>query len=100
MRNTGAAAIAALIAVLIDVLAPSGLVLFGTTAAVAQDNIATQVPSRLAPHHPPARIRVHPLARSYPGPDAVRQCVSWLETEYRPSGTVIVPKIHCWWARG
>ena len=99
MRSTGAAAIAALIAVLIDVLAPSGLGLFGTTAAVAQDNIE-QFPPRSAPYHPPARIRVHPLARSYPGPDAVRQCVSWLETEYRPSGTVIVPKIHCWWARG
>ena len=96
MRSTGVAAIA----VLIDILALSGLGLFGTTAAVAQDNIAEQFPPRLAPHHPPARIRVHPLAGSYPGPDAVRQCVSWLETDYRPSGTVIVPRIHCWWARG
>jgi hypothetical protein len=96
MRSTGAAAIA----ISIDILALSGLGLLGTTAAVAQDNIAEQFPPRSAPHHPPARIRVHPLARSYPGPDAVRQCTSWLETEYRPSGTVIVPRIHCWWARG
>ena len=50
--------------------------------------------------HPPVRIRVHPLAQSYPGPDAVRQCASWLATEYRPSGTVIVPKMRCWWERG
>jgi len=49
---------------------------------------------------PPTRIRVHPLAQSYPGPDAVRQCTAWLAPEYRPSGTVIVPKMHCWWERG
>jgi hypothetical protein len=50
--------------------------------------------------HQPARIRVHPLAQSYPGPDAVRQCAAWLAPEYRPSGTVIVPKMRCWWQRG
>src|ERR1700682_3210341 len=50
--------------------------------------------------HAPARIRVHPLAQSYPGPDAVRQCASWLAPDYRPSGTVIVPKMRCWWERG
>ena len=53
------------------------------------------------PHvHQPARVRVHPLAQSNPGPDAVRQCSFWLATEYRPSGTVIVPRQHCWWERG
>ena len=45
------------------------------------------------------RIRVHPLA-DYPGPNAVRQCTSWLATEFRPSGTVIVPRMRCWWERG
>ena len=49
--------------------------------------------------HPPARVRVTPLA-PYPGPNAVRQCDFWLATEYRPSGTVIVPRQHCWWERG
>jgi hypothetical protein len=53
-----------------------------------------------APKHPPARIRVSPLLRSYPGPNAVRQCTFWLAPEYRPSGTVIVPNQHCWWERG
>jgi hypothetical protein len=37
---------------------------------------------------------------SYPGPNAVRQCTSWLAQEYRPSGTVIVPHMRCWWERG
>jgi len=36
----------------------------------------------------------------YPGPKAVRQCVDWYATEHRPSGTVIVPKMRCWWVPG
>jgi len=66
-----------------------------TAAAAENGSSAAQKRPR-----PPARIRVHPLAQSYPGPDAVRQCVAWLAPEYRPSGTVIVPKMHCWWERG
>jgi hypothetical protein len=30
----------------------------------------------------------------------VRECTSWLQQEARPSGTVIVPKMHCWWRPG
>lgn len=50
---------------------------------------------------PPARITVTPRrSYTYPGPGAVRQCAAWLQPEYRPSGTVIVPQMHCWWERG
>jgi len=62
----------------------------------------------------PARITVRPILRErldstefprsdylgYPGPNAVRQCVSWLQPEYRPSGTVVTPQMRCWWQRG
>jgi hypothetical protein len=62
----------------------------------------------------PTRIIVRPLLRErldstefprsdylgYPGPNAVRQCVSWLQPEYRPSGTVVTPQMRCWWQRG
>lgn len=48
----------------------------------------------------PARIIVTPRRYSYPGPGAVRQCNSWLEPDYRPSGTVIVPRMRCWWVPG
>jgi hypothetical protein len=65
----------------------------GQAPAMAQDTESA------APKRVPARIRVHPLAIN-PGPDAVRQCASWLATEYRPSGTVIVPRMRCWWERG
>lgn len=32
-----------------------------------------------------------------PPPSARRYCRSWLAEEYRPSGTVIVPRMQCWW---
>ena len=41
-----------------------------------------------------------PYPVEYPGPGAVRHCASNLVQEYRPSGTVIVPRMRCWWARG
>ena len=34
---------------------------------------------------------------SWPGPNAVRQCVDWYAAEYRPSGPVITPQMRCWW---
>jgi hypothetical protein len=34
----------------------------------------------------------------YPGPNAVRICNAWYEQEYRPSGTVIVPRMRCYWS--
>jgi hypothetical protein len=32
-----------------------------------------------------------------PPPTARRYCRSWLEQEFRVSGTVIVPRMQCWW---
>jgi hypothetical protein len=34
------------------------------------------------------------------GPNAVRQCRAWYAPEYRLSGTVITPRMQCWWERG
>lgn len=55
-----------------------------------------------APAEPPprSRIEVRPLPQSEPGPNSVRQCTAWLAEEHRPSGTVVVPRMHCWWTRG
>jgi hypothetical protein len=41
-----------------------------------------------------------PYTYEYPGPGHVRDCASWLATENRPSGTVIVPRMRCWWQPG
>ncbi len=38
--------------------------------------------------------------RYNPGPNAVRDCTAHLVQEYRPSGTVIVPRTNCYWRRG
>ena len=41
-----------------------------------------------------------PYASNIPGPNAKRECVARYVEEYRPSGTVIVPRMRCWWVRG
>jgi len=46
-----------------------------------------QEPRRRVP-----RITVVPLSRYY------RKCDFWLAVEHRPSGDVITPQQHCWWA--
>ena len=62
----------------------------------------------------PTRIIVRPILRNrhdatefprsdyfgFPGRNAVRQCVSWLATEHRLSGTVVTPQMRCWWQPG
>ena len=54
-------------------------------------------PRRRTPR-PRTRITVTPdQAR---GRLLYRDCTAWLEKEFRPSGTVIVPRERCWWVRG
>ncbi len=72
----------------------------GTTPARAGDGLSvTEFSSQAREQRRPARVRIY-RERSYPGPNAVRQCTSRLVQEHRPSGTVIVPDMHCWWERG
>ncbi len=52
------------------------------------------------PRQPAAWDYPRPGDVSWPGPGALRDCVFRLEPEYRPSGTVIVPRQSCWWVRG
>lgn len=55
---------------------------------------------RVVPRQPAAWDYPRPGYYSWPGPNAVRQCVDWYQTEYRPSGTVITPQMRCRWVRG
>ena len=55
----------------------------------------------------PARLRVTPYyspdgvyPRYNPGPNAVRVCNATYVQEFRPSGTVIVPRVSCYWRPG
>jgi hypothetical protein len=88
-------------------------------AAGAQAQTATQ-DTRIAqtvadePSVPPARrparrVRIYPryqaepdgvYPRYFPGQNAVRECNATYVQEYRPSGTVIVPRMNCYWRRG
>jgi hypothetical protein len=52
------------------------------------------------PYRPYSTTFPVPYQAEYPGPGAVRQCTSWLATEYRPSGTVLTPQMRCWWQTG
>jgi hypothetical protein len=59
---------------------------------------------------PPARLRVYPSYPSYspddvypryfPGRNAVRDCTATYVEEFRPSGTVITPRLNCFWRPG
>jgi hypothetical protein len=58
---------------------------------------------------PPARLRVYPSTgyspddvypRYFPGRNAVRDCTATYVQEFRPSGTVITPRMNCFWRPG
>lgn len=48
----------------------------------------------------PLRLRVYRPGYGYLPPTAKRDCTAWYEQEYRPSGTVIVPRMRCRWVNG
>jgi hypothetical protein len=84
--------------------------------AMAQSSSEPELLMQKPPkRHPRARIEVRPRAYpyrhyhslypvpydvEYPGPNAHRECSSRLVVEHRASGSVIVPRVNCRWARG
>jgi hypothetical protein len=99
---TGAAAILAVLAI-----SPTSAVIAEPAQPVIR--LAQAAPSDAPPrrvYRPQARLRVTPndgydtiYPHYNPGPNAVRVCNAHYEQEYRPSGTVIVPRMHCYWQR-
>ena len=71
------------------------------TSAFAQATNPRRAPPRITvtPRQPAASPYPSPYPYAYPGPGYARACTSWLEPEARPSGTVIVPRMRCWWVR-
>jgi hypothetical protein len=92
----------------------AGAVLLSGTSANAQSTSAGVELAQAAPQDPTAppryrrpRLRITPYYEEQgvvphynPGPNAVRVCNAHYEQEYRPSGTVIVPHMSCYWRRG
>jgi hypothetical protein len=71
----------------------------GTTAAEGQVRVR-RLPRRVPvyPRAQPEPDDVYP--HYFPGRNAVRDCTATYVQEYRPSGTVIVPRMSCYWRRG
>ncbi|MCD0422764.1 hypothetical protein LOC51_36625 [Rubrivivax sp. JA1024] len=77
-----------------------------TAARPAADRL-TDVSSQERVRRAPRRVPVYPrddgdnvVPRYNPGPNAVRECTASYVQEHRPSGTVIVPRMNCFWRRG
>lgn len=77
-------------------VAPAPALAGGRGAPVAVP-AATDLSSQSRPRRAP-RVRIIRQARALP-PDAVRDCRAWYVQEHRPSGTVITPRMQCWWTR-
>jgi hypothetical protein len=76
------------------------------TAQASQSATDLSAQSRKV-RRPPTRIRVYPrynpddvYPRYFPGRNAVRDCTATLVEEFRPSGTVITPRMNCFWRPG
>ena len=80
--------------------APAGVQAAQPVASEASAQRRTRPPTRLRvyPSYHPGPDGVYP--RYFPGRDAVRECNATYVQEYRPSGTVIVPRMSCYWRRG
>jgi hypothetical protein len=57
-------------------------------------------PLRRVPIYRPDHWEPDVIPRYNPGPNAVRDCTATYVREYRPSGTVITPRMNCYWRRG
>ena len=102
MRNSGLAIMAGAAVVLATICIGSSS---AEAQAVARDgqraNAARQVESSAQSRRrrAPTQLRVI-RERVYLPPTAVRTCDAWYEQEFRPSGTVIVPRMRCRWVAG
>ena len=102
MRIVTAASLAAL----------AGIVLLpGAHAQTAPSGVRTAQPTEVSAQQRRRAVRRVPIfprnewrpdvyPQYYPGPNAVRECTATYVQEYRPSGTVITPRMNCYWRGG
>jgi hypothetical protein len=81
----------------------------GTRTAQASPPVATETDRPVRVRRPLRRVPVYPHNQQepddvyphyFPGRNAVRDCTATYVQEFRPSGTVIVPHMHCYWRPG
>ena len=91
----------------------AGLLLLepGARAQTASAGVRTAqaVPTDVSAQRRLRRVPIYPRGdywepdvypRYNPGPNAVRVCNATYVQEYRPSGPVITPRMHCYWQPG
>lgn len=78
-----------------------------TAASLQATDFSSQSQQRRRPNirvypepQPPFWDYPRPGEYSWPGPGAKRDCDAWYVLEHRPSGTVLTPRMQCWWVRG
>jgi hypothetical protein len=99
---------AALLAALVGLVAPEAVAQAQTAPSGVR--IAQAVPTdmsaqqrraiRRVPVYPREEWRPPVYPQYNPGPNAVRDCTATYVQEYRPSGTVITPRMNCYWRPG
>lgn len=104
MRIVTAALLAALVGLLLpEAVAQAQTVPSGirTAQAAPTDTSAQRRRGiRRVPVYPRNQWEPDVYPRYNPGPNAVRDCTATYVQEYRPSGTVITPRMNCYWRRG
>jgi hypothetical protein len=72
-----------------------------TIAALWLAEATLTVAAQSSSHSSSGQSGWRPRIEVNPGPRLLyRRCTSWYEIQYRPSGTVLYPAMHCWWVRG
>jgi hypothetical protein len=80
----------------IAIVALTALALSTRIPHAAAQSVSSPFAQPSIPTPPPSGRRI----TIYPGRPLYRRCVDWYELQYRPSGTVLFPQMHCWWVRG
>jgi hypothetical protein len=65
-------------------------------APAAAEVVGTRSTHEFAAQSSRPRVTIYPRHQQLTA-NSVRQCRAQLVKEYRPSGTVIVPRMLCWW---
>jgi hypothetical protein len=80
--------------------APAGLRSAEAAPPVTDTSAQRRRPLRRVPIYRLDHWEPDVIPRYNPGPNAVRDCTATYVQEYRPSGTVITPRMNCYWRPG
>jgi lipoprotein-anchoring transpeptidase ErfK/SrfK len=104
IRIVTAASLAAFAGMLLQPGAQAQTAPSGVRTAQASQPTETSAQRRRAvrrvPIYPRDEWRPDVYPQYYPGANAVRECTATYVQEYRPSGTVITPRMNCYWRGG